>query len=213
MFFLYQCVRVKYVYDSVPGARTMMNIYVRLAGGQNRPVSLSRLVWRCRVWFPPHTVHRKSRCFCVLTLRWSGLASSFSVCCLLNFFLYFCFRSICSFREILWSPCPLSIPSFLLNASRSYPSFSAIFRGVYIGPKTTTPTLRKLYFFPSRDKPIFAPPRILQCCGSEMIFSWSGSYLDLNFGSGFESGSGSGLFMKHTLEIQIILASQKSQIV
>jgi hypothetical protein len=33
-FFLYQCVRVKYVHDSVPGARTMMNIYVRLAGGK-----------------------------------------------------------------------------------------------------------------------------------------------------------------------------------
>jgi hypothetical protein len=30
----------------------------------------------------------------------------------------------------------------------------------------------------------------------------SGSYFDLNFGSGFESGS--GLFMKNTLEIQII---------
>jgi hypothetical protein len=35
-----------------------------------------------------------------------------------------------------------------------------------------------------------------QCCGSEIMFSGSGSYLDLNFGSGFESGSGSGLFMK-----------------
>jgi hypothetical protein len=33
-----------------------------------------------------------------------------------------------------------------------------------------------------------------QCCGSEIIF----------FGSGFESGSGSGLFMKNTLEIQMI---------
>ncbi len=44
----------------------------------------------------------------------------------------------------------------------------------------------------------------LQCCGSEIIFSGSGSYLALNFrsGSGFESGS--GLFMKNTLEIQII---------
>jgi hypothetical protein len=31
-----------------------------------------------------------------------------------------------------------------------------------------------------------------QCCGSEIIFSGSGSYLDLNF------GSGSGLFMKNT---------------
>ncbi len=42
-----------------------------------------------------------------------------------------------------------------------------------------------------------------QCCGSEIIFFFgSGSYLDLNFGSGF--GSGSGLFMKITLEIQII---------
>jgi hypothetical protein len=30
----------------------------------------------------------------------------------------------------------------------------------------------------------------LQCCGYEIIFSGSGSYLDLNFGSGFESGSG-----------------------
>jgi hypothetical protein len=39
-----------------------------------------------------------------------------------------------------------------------------------------------------------------QCCGSEIIFSGSGSYLDLNFGSGF----GSGLFMKNTLEIQMI---------
>jgi hypothetical protein len=37
-----------------------------------------------------------------------------------------------------------------------------------------------------------------QCCGSEIIFSGSGSYLDLNF------GSGSGLFMKNTLEIQMI---------
>jgi hypothetical protein len=35
-----------------------------------------------------------------------------------------------------------------------------------------------------------------------IIFSGSGSYLDLNFGSGFESGS--GLFMKNTLEIQMI---------
>jgi hypothetical protein len=39
-----------------------------------------------------------------------------------------------------------------------------------------------------------------QCCGSEIIFSGSGSYLDLNFG--FKSGS--GLFMKNTLEIQMI---------
>jgi hypothetical protein len=37
-----------------------------------------------------------------------------------------------------------------------------------------------------------------QCCGSEIIFSGSGSYLDLNF------VSGSGLFMKITLEIQMI---------
>ncbi len=36
----------------------------------------------------------------------------------------------------------------------------------------------------------------MQCCGSEIIFSGSGSYLDLNFGSGF--GSGSGLLMKNT---------------
>ncbi len=43
-----------------------------------------------------------------------------------------------------------------------------------------------------------------QCCASEIIFSGSGSYLDLNFGSGFEFGSGSGLFMKNTLEIQMI---------
>jgi hypothetical protein len=41
-----------------------------------------------------------------------------------------------------------------------------------------------------------------QFCGSEIIVSGSGSYLDLNFGSGFESGS--GLFMKNTLEIQMI---------
>jgi hypothetical protein len=41
-----------------------------------------------------------------------------------------------------------------------------------------------------------------QCCASEIIFSGSGSYLDLNFGSGFESGS--GLFIKNTLEIQMI---------
>ncbi len=34
------------------------------------------------------------------------------------------------------------------------------------------------------------------------FFSGSGSYLDLNFGSGFESGS--GVFMKNTLEIQMI---------
>jgi hypothetical protein len=46
----------------------------------------------------------------------------------------------------------------------------------------------------------------------EIIFfgSASGSYLDLNFGSefgsgsGFESGSGYGVFMKNTLEIQMI---------
>jgi hypothetical protein len=37
-----------------------------------------------------------------------------------------------------------------------------------------------------------------QCCGSEIILSGSGSYLDLNF------GSGSGLFMKNTLEIHMI---------
>ncbi len=42
----------------------------------------------------------------------------------------------------------------------------------------------------------------IQCCASKIIFSGSGSYLDLNFGSGFESGS--GLFMKNTLEIQMI---------
>jgi hypothetical protein len=39
--------------------------------------------------------------------------------------------------------------------------------------------------------------------------SGSGSYLDLNFGF----GSGSGVFMKNTLEIQMIYASHKSQIV
>ncbi len=36
----------------------------------------------------------------------------------------------------------------------------------------------------------------------KFFFSGSGSDLDLNFGSGFESGS--GLFMKNTLEIQMI---------
>jgi hypothetical protein len=35
-----------------------------------------------------------------------------------------------------------------------------------------------------------------QCCASEIIFSGSGSYLDLNFGSGSGFESGSGLFMK-----------------
>jgi hypothetical protein len=34
----------------------------------------------------------------------------------------------------------------------------------------------------------------------ELLFSGTGSYLNLNFGSGY----GSGLFMKNTLEIQII---------
>ncbi len=45
-----------------------------------------------------------------------------------------------------------------------------------------------------------------RCCGSEIKFSFflsgSGSFFGLNFGSGFESGS--GLYMKNTLEIQII---------
>jgi hypothetical protein len=36
----------------------------------------------------------------------------------------------------------------------------------------------------------------------KLFFSGSGSYLDLNFGSGFESGS--GLLMKNTLEVQMI---------
>jgi hypothetical protein len=36
----------------------------------------------------------------------------------------------------------------------------------------------------------------------KLFFSGSGSYLDLNFGSGIESGS--GVFMKNTLEIQMI---------
>jgi hypothetical protein len=36
----------------------------------------------------------------------------------------------------------------------------------------------------------------------KLFFSGSGSYLDLNLGSG--SGFGSGLFMKNTLEIQMI---------
>ncbi len=43
-----------------------------------------------------------------------------------------------------------------------------------------------------------------QCCASEIIFSGSGSYLDLNFGSGSGFESGSSLFMKNTLEIQMI---------
>jgi hypothetical protein len=40
----------------------------------------------------------------------------------------------------------------------------------------------------------------------KLFFSGSGSYLDLNFGFGFGSGfgPGSGLFMKNTLEIQMI---------
>jgi hypothetical protein len=38
----------------------------------------------------------------------------------------------------------------------------------------------------------------------KLFFSGSGSYLDLNFISGFGFESGSGLFMKNTLEIQII---------
>jgi hypothetical protein len=38
----------------------------------------------------------------------------------------------------------------------------------------------------------------------KLFFSGSGSYLDLNFGSGSGSESGSGLFMKNTLEIQMI---------
>jgi hypothetical protein len=48
-----------------------------------------------------------------------------------------------------------------------------------------------------------------QYCGSETNFFFlSGSYVDLNFGSGSGFGSriksGTGLFMKNTLEIQII---------
>jgi hypothetical protein len=35
-------------------------------------------------------------------------------------------------------------------------------------------------------------------------FFGSGSFFGLNFGSGFKSGSGSGLIMKNTLELQII---------
>ncbi len=46
--------------------------------------------------------------------------------------------------------------------------------------------------------------KTVQWCGSEIIFSGSGSYLDLNFGSGFGFESGSDLFMINSLEIQIM---------
>jgi hypothetical protein len=38
----------------------------------------------------------------------------------------------------------------------------------------------------------------------KFFFFFPGSYLDLNFGSGSGFESGSGLFMKNTLEIQMI---------